>query len=63
MLFLLFQYSLLIAGCSAKGWYEGGKSSAIQKCNQLPLGDREYCLEGVNTTSYEEYKTSVLKDQ
>lgn len=47
---------LLLPGCSARAWYEGGRASAEHQCRQLPPGGYEDCMARVNRQSYDDYE-------
>lgn len=56
VLISLTVFTHFITGCTAKSWYEGGKTSAKYKCNKAPLTEREECLKNINNKTYEEYE-------
>lgn len=53
---LLLLALLLLPGCTARAWYEGGRASAESECRKLPPGGYEDCMRRVNRQSYEDYE-------
>jgi hypothetical protein len=51
--FIVFMSS--VAGCSARSWYEGGQLSAEHRCHNMPLSEREQCLQNINNKAYKDY--------
>ena len=47
---------LLLPGCAARAWYEGGRAGAENECRRLPPGGYEDCMARVNRQSYEDYE-------
>lgn len=47
---------ILLPGCSARAWYEGGRAGAENECRKLPPGGYEDCMARVNRQSYDDYE-------
>lgn len=47
---------LLLPGCTARAWYEGGRANAENACRKLPPGAYEDCMGRVNRQSWEDYE-------
>ena len=56
IVFILLVLSLvLLSACSTQAWYEGGKYSAENNCQNQPPSEIDRCFETLNTLTYEEY--------
>jgi hypothetical protein len=47
---------LLLPGCTARAWYEGGRAGAESECRKLPPGGYEDCMGRINRQSYDDYE-------
>ncbi|MDP3702279.1 MAG: hypothetical protein Q8R72_15385 [Hylemonella sp.] len=48
--------SLMLAGCTARAWYEGARAGAESECRRQAPGAYEDCMSRVNRQTYEDYE-------